>query len=187
MITYECTTCGNATQLTNTRSKAAERLVKACEDCGDVSCHQMAQDIPDELDDEARDMLRAVNPTVLIRRSSKGDKCYHIKHGNDPLCGTHADLREVSIKTFPPGYHAWCGHCLTVAREGIGHCSGGTGSASVDKEDCIEAIQQADEETDRYLSRELYRDVADSPSVHQVVSTFDGWREAREAALGWSL
>jgi len=106
MITYQCETCGTERTIQNTKSQESERLTQPCQECGDVTCFELAEDLPEEIDEKARDMLRAVNQTVLMKTNYTGNKHIHIKNGDGPLCGDDADMREVPVQAFPNGYYA---------------------------------------------------------------------------------
>lgn len=183
MMAYQCSECGTETEIPNIRSQKSERLQKPCEQCGDVTCYELAAELPDD-DERIRDMLRAVNPRILIKATDGGEKNLHIKNGERPMCGIDADMREVAIECYPPGYHPWCQHCISVVRDEPTYCPNRNQTGDVTREQVIQAIRHADNESDEYLSRRRYADFDRLPSLYQVKQHFEKWSHAREAALG---
>lgn len=186
MITYECTRCGTSTELQNTKAQQSVRTRQPCQECGDVTCFSLADELPDEgLDSAAKDLLRAVNDEVLVKRASQGTKHLHIKTGDQPLCGSNGRFRTVAIEIYPKGHYEWCSYCIDVARDEPSNCTAG-GVENTTREQVKRAIRHADDETDGYLSSKRYRRGDFEPSLYAIKQLYGDWSSAREAALGWS-
>ena len=50
------------------------------------------------------------------------------------------------------------------------------------KEECVEALKEAEEKLGESPSKDQYKELDISPSVYTIVRAFDGWNDAKEAA-----